>query len=227
MHTNIAANEVEEWTNMLLIYKFAIEEVNTKLKILNEEFQYIHKHNPIEHLKDRVKKPKSIMKKLQRKGIDITIDNARKHIHDIAGIRVICSFTSDIYTLFEMIKKQSDIKVIEVKDYIKSPKPNGYKSLHMIIEIPVFLSRKKEYVKVEIQIRTVAMDFWASLEHKIYYKYDKSVPDNLMSELKQVADSISQLDRKMENIHKTVNRYKESEDIKDDTQKLFVFSMPI
>lgn len=211
--------EVEKWTNLLLIYKFAIEEVNTKLKILNEEFKYIHQHNPIEHLKDRVKKPKSIIKKLERKGLEVTTENAKKYIEDIAGIRVICSFTSDIYMLFNMIEKQNDIKVVKVKDYIKNPKPNGYKSLHMIIEIPVFLSNKIENVKVEVQIRTIAMDFWASLEHKIYYKYDKVVPHKLVSELKTAADSISQLDSKMENIHKEMNRLKEVTKLNDELKE--------
>jgi putative GTP pyrophosphokinase len=194
------SNELNEWKNSLIIYNFALDEINTKLKILNEEFQFIHNHNPIEHIKSRIKDPKGIMQKLHRKGHAITIENAKKYIHDIAGVRITCSFISDIYEIYNIIEKQADIKVMQVKDYIKNPKPNGYKSLHLIISIPVFLSTGVQEVFVEIQIRTIAMDFWASLEHKIYYKFDKDVPAHLLNELKEAADAAHELDVKMKRI---------------------------
>lgn len=194
------SNEIIEWKNNLIVYRFALEEINTKLKILNEEYQFIHNHNPIEHIKSRFKDPVGIMKKLSRKGLDITVDNAKKHIHDIAGVRITCSFLSDIYDVYDVIEKQDDITVVNVKDYIKNPKPNGYKSLHIIVKIPVFLSTGMEEVFVEIQIRTIAMDFWASLEHKIYYKFDQEVPEHLLTELKEAADSAHELDIKMKKI---------------------------
>ncbi|MCT4607003.1 MAG: GTP pyrophosphokinase family protein [Marinisporobacter sp.] len=197
-----------EWNNLLLIYRFALSEVNTKLNILNEEFQFIHSHNPIEHIKSRVKSTDSIISKLERKGYAITLENAQKYIHDIAGIRIICSFTSDIYTIYELIKKQSDINIIEIKDYIKNPKPNGYQSLHLIVEIPVFLSDRTAPVKVEIQIRTIAMDFWASLEHKIFYKFNKIVPESITDQLKECADVISHLDYTMLDIKNKMAQYK-------------------
>ncbi|WP_445669007.1 GTP pyrophosphokinase [Niallia sp. FSL K6-0212] len=194
------SNELNEWKNSLIIYNFALDEINTKLKILNEEFQFIHNHNPIEHIKSRIKDPKGIMQKLHRKGHAITMENAKKYIHDIAGVRITCSFISDIYEIYNIIEKQADIKVLQVKDYIKNPKPNGYKSLHLIISIPVFLSTGMQEVFVEIQIRTIAMDFWASLEHKIYYKFDKDVPAHLLNELKEAADAAHELDVKMKRI---------------------------
>lgn len=204
MDTYIAPTELENWSKLLLIYKFAVEEINTKLRIINEEFKYIHQYNPIEHLKDRIKKPRTIIEKLERKGLKVSIENAREHIHDIAGIRIICSFTSDIYTLFEILKRQHDIKVLKVKDYIKYPKANGYRSLHMIIQIPVFLTDKAENVKVEIQIRTIAMDFWASLEHKIYYKHKGEPSVHISDQLSECADIIKTLERKMLDIRNEI-----------------------
>jgi len=201
------SNELIGWKNGLIIYRFALEEMNTKLKILNEEFQFIHNHNPIEHIKSRIKDPKGIMLKLQRKGLEINIDNAKKHIHDVAGVRITCSFISDIYDIYHMLKGQSDIKIMKVKDYIKNPKKNGYKSLHLIIKIPVFLSNRVEEVSVEVQIRTIAMDFWASLEHKIYYKFDEGVPEHLLAELKEAADAAHELDLKMKRIKDRVDIY--------------------
>lgn len=200
--------DVVEWNNLILIYRFALREVNTKLNILNEEFQFIHSHNPIEHIKSRVKSTDSIIAKLKRKGHEVTFENAKKYIHDIAGIRIICSFTSDIYTIYELIEKQSDVKIIEIKDYIKKPKPNGYQSLHLIVEIPVFLSDRTIPVKVEIQIRTIAMDFWASLEHKIFYKFNKFVPEGITDQLKECADVITHLDYKMLDIKNKMAQYK-------------------
>ncbi len=210
---------IEEWKNFLFIYKFALDEINTKLTILNDEFQFVHQHNPIEHVKSRIKSPESIMAKLQRKGLDVTTDNVHEHINDIAGVRVTCSFTNDIYRIYDMIKNQDDIRLIDVKDYVEKPKPNGYKSLHLIVEIPVFLSKGTEHVRVEIQIRTIAMDFWASLEHKIYYKFEGEIPGNLSNELKEAADIVHYLDAKMMRIKDEVNEFKEHEKNTEDLLK--------
>lgn len=195
-----------EWAELLLNYKFALDEVSTKLKILNEELQFAHNYNPIEHIKTRIKTPESIQAKLVRKGYAVTVGNARAMVRDIAGIRVICSFTSDIYQVFGMLRQQSDVRVLEVKDYVEQPKPNGYQSLHAIIEIPVFLANRIEPVPVEVQIRTVAMDFWASLEHKIFYKYQQQVPDHIRERLKETADIATQLDKRMYELNEEVRQ---------------------
>ena len=192
---------VDSWETMMLLYKSALMEVGTKLEILNEEFKHIHQYNPIEHIKQRIKSPESIVKKLRKRGLDSTIENMREFINDIAGIRVICSFTSDIYRIAEMIRNQNDIKVISVKDYIISPKESGYKSFHMIVSVPIYLSDSVVDTKVEIQIRTVAMDFWASLEHKVNYKLDQDDSDeeikNIRRRLYDCAQMVSVLDDEM------------------------------
>ncbi|WP_409347281.1 GTP pyrophosphokinase family protein [Paenibacillus sp. MBLB4367] len=188
---------MKEWARFLLTYKFALDEVHTKLNILNEEFQFIHDYNPIEHVKTRIKAPESIAAKLKRKNLELSMESAGRHIHDIAGVRIICSFSTDIYRIYQMLCSQDDLKVIEVKDYIKHPKPNGYQSLHMIVEIPIFLTSGTERIMVEIQIRTSAMDFWASLEHKIYYKFEASVPESISRKLKETAEIIAALDERM------------------------------
>ncbi|MBO9129921.1 GTP pyrophosphokinase family protein [Bacillus sp. 165] len=200
-----------EWKHFLFIYKFALDEIHTKLEILNEEFQFVHEHNPIEHIKVRIKSPESIKSKLERKGLEVSTENGERYIHDIAGIRVICSFVSDIYKIYDMIKNQDDVRVLRVKDYIKNPKPNGYQSLHLVIDIPVFLSDRTERVKVEVQIRTIAMDFWASLEHKIYYKFECDVPPHLTDELKQAAEMVHYLDVKMKRIKDEMELYTSAE----------------
>ncbi|MGY0694184.1 GTP pyrophosphokinase [Virgibacillus sp. FSP13] len=197
-----------ELTRFMMTYKFGLDEMNTKFRILKEEFQHIHDYNPIEHIKSRLKSPESILKKMYRKNHEITLESIKQNIHDIAGIRVVCSFISDIYKISEMIQQQNDVTVIECKDYIQNPKPNGYKSLHLILSVPVFMSDREEQVFVEIQIRTVAMDFWASLEHKIYYKYDKSIPENLTKELKDAATVANELDKRMEQLQRQVNTIK-------------------
>ena len=201
--------ELNEWKDFLIGYKFALSEMNTKLDILNQEFELIQHYNPIEHIKSRMKSPQSIMKKLKRKHLDITIENAEQYVRDIAGIRISCSFTTDIYAIVEALGKQDDIHIIEIKDYIKQPKPNGYRSLHLITQIPVFFSDRKKLMTVEIQIRTIAMDFWASLEHKIYYKFGKEVPGHILEELKESADMIADLDGKMLRINEEVQFYKD------------------
>src|SRR5699024_9014672 len=198
-------------TRFGMAYKFALEEISTKVRILQEEFRLVHDYNPIEHVNTRVKSAESLIRKVQRKGLPWSLDVIQENIKDIAGIRIVCSFESDIYRIAEMIQAQSDVEVIEVKDYIKNPKPNGYKSLHMIVKIPVFMSDRVTDVYVEMQIRTIAMEFWASLEHKIYYKYDKQIPEHLTNQLKEAADSVSDLDRKMEQINHEINILKESD----------------
>ncbi|MDE5414394.1 GTP pyrophosphokinase [Alkalihalobacterium chitinilyticum] len=209
-----------ELTRFMMTYKFALDELNTKIDILKQEFHYVHEYNPIEHVSSRVKSPESILKKIYNKGYEISLPSIKENIKDIAGIRVTCSFISDIYELSHMLQTQKDVKVIEIKDYIKVPKPNGYQSLHLILEVPVFLTDREEHVCVEVQIRTIAMDFWASLEHKIYYKYNKKIPQRLMNELKEAAESASQLDKKMENIHKEMNELKAVVSFDDDAQEL-------
>ena len=194
----------DEFTSFMLSYKFGIDEVMTKLNILKEEFHHRHDYSPIEHISFRLKSPESIMEKATRKKSEMTLDGIRSELHDIAGIRVTCSFVSDTYKVADMIASQQDVTVLEVRDYIREPKSNGYQSLHMIIEVPVFMSDRVERVKVEVQIRTIAMDFWASLEHKIYYKYDRAVPETLLDELRQAAHAASRLDVKMERLHDEV-----------------------
>ncbi len=192
------AEEVDRWKEVTLVYNSALKEIGTKLEILNDEFQHVHKYNPIEHIKLRLKSSESIVKKLKKRGLESTIENMVEYVNDIAGVRVICSFTSDIYRIAEMIAEQDDLTVLAVKDYFKTPKPSGYKSYHMLVQVPVFLSNRVVDVKVEIQIRTVAMDFWASLEHKIYYKYEgEDAPEHIQKALIQCASMVSNLDQEM------------------------------
>ncbi len=189
---------IDSWKEVTLIYTAALRQIETKMAVLNDEFQHVHQYNPIEHIKARIKTPESIVKKLKRNGYESTIDNMVKYINDIAGIRIICSFTSDIYRIAGMIGTQSDIKVVKVKDYITFPKTSGYKSYHLIVTVPVYLSdRVIEDTKVEIQIRTVAMDFWASLEHKIHYKFEGDAPEYIKNELIECAKMVSDLDARM------------------------------
>ena len=190
-------SEVQTWNEVTLLYSSALKQINTKLEILNDEFQHVHQYNPIEHIKSRLKTPESIVKKLKKYGQESTIENMVAYVNDIAGIRVICSFTNDIYRIADMISNQSDIRVIEVRDYIKNPKPSGYMSYHMLVTVPVYLSDRIVDTKVEIQIRTVAQDFWASLEHKINYKFEGDVPDKIKEELEECAYMVSKLDDHM------------------------------
>ena len=195
----------DEFQRFLLEYRFGMQEVETKIAILRDEFQYMHDYNPIEHVSSRVKSPDSIVEKVARKGIDPGFDAIRARITDIAGIRITTSFTADAYRLFDLLTTQADITVRQVKDYIAEPKANGYKSLHAIVEVPVFLSTGPVEVPVEVQFRTIAMDFWASLEHKIYYKFEKQVPGELLAELKDAADSAAVLDARMERLHRELH----------------------
>lgn len=195
---------VDSWNSFMLLYNSALKEMNTKVEILSDEFQHTHQYNPIEYVKKRIKKPESIVKKLKRYGYESTIENMVKYINDVAGIRIVCSFTSDIYRLAEMIQNQNDITVLSVKDYIKHPKESGYKSYHMIVTIPIFLSDRVVDTKVEIQIRTLAMDFWASLEHKIYYKFEGNAPEYISRDLRECASIVSMLDAKMLSLNNAI-----------------------
>ena len=196
--------DVDSWKTVIFLYNAALKEVGTKLEILNDEFQHVHKYNPIEHIKTRIKTPESIVKKLKRNGHEVSIENMVRYINDIAGVRLICSFTSDIYRLAEMIGKQNDLTVISVKDYIRHPKESGYKSYHMLVTVPIFLSDRIIDTKVEIQIRTMAMDFWASLEHKIYYKFEGNAPDYISRDLRECSGIVSMLDAKMLQLNEAI-----------------------
>lgn len=204
-------NGADSWTTVILLYNAALKEIGTKLEILNEEFQAVHQYNPIEHIKSRIKTPESIVKKLKKRGYESTVENMVKYVNDIAGVRVICSFTSDIYKIAQMLTNQTDIKVLSVKDYIKAPKESGYKSYHMIVSIPIFLSNGSVDTKVEIQIRTVAMDFWASLEHKIHYKFEGNAPEHIKRELHECAEMVSDLDAKMLSLNEEIGELRASE----------------
>ena len=204
--------DIYDWQNIMFLYNAAIKEVRTKLDIMNDEFQYIHQYNPIEYIKSRIKTPESIVKKLRKNGYEISIENMVKYVNDIAGVRLICSFTSDIYRLAEMIGNQSDLKVLSIKDYIKNPKESGYKSYHMLVSVPIYLSDSVVDTKVEIQIRTIAMDFWASLEHKIYYKFEGNAPEYISRDLRECAEMVSSLDEKMLSLNEAIQKCLEEQE---------------
>ena len=196
---------VDEFFTVQCRYQAAIREVQTKLEILDDEFQMKHKRNPIHHMQTRMKSIQSMMEKLQRKHESVSIASAVTNLTDIAGVRVICSYIQDIYTVADLLTSQDDVKVLRVRDYIKNPKPNGYRSLHLVLEIPVFLSEGRILVPVEVQIRTIAMDFWASLEHSLRYKAEGQVTEEVSRELLQTASDIAALDQRMQQIHDKVD----------------------
>lgn len=200
-------DDVDNWTELMLIYTSALKQIETKLEILNEEFQHVHRYNPIEHIKSRIKTSESIVKKLKKHSYESTLDNMVKYVNDIAGVRIICSFTSDIYRLADIIRAQQDIRVISVKDYIVKPKSSGYKSYHMIVTVPVYLTDRILDTKVEIQIRTVAMDFWASLEHKMKYKFEGNAPEHLKNDLVECSKIVSMLDTQMMMLNEEMQKY--------------------
>jgi putative GTP pyrophosphokinase len=206
--------DMQSWETVMFLYNAAIKEVRTKLEILSDEFQYRNNYNPIEYIKSRIKAPDSIVKKLERQGHEVTIKDMVTYINDIAGVRLVCSFTSDIYRLAEMIGQQNDLTVVSVKDYFRNPKENGYRSYHMIVTVPIFMSDRVVDVKVEIQIRTISMDFWASLEHKIYYKFEGNAPDYIHTDLKECAELASGLDARMLALNDAIQKYR-----KDDKAK--------
>ncbi|MEG1433911.1 MULTISPECIES: GTP pyrophosphokinase [Eubacterium] len=204
----IAQGLIQELFEMQNCYRAAIKEISTKLEILSDEFQHAHERNPIHTMKSRIKSPKSVVEKLARKGFELTCESARENLDDIAGVRIVCPYIEDIYTVKQLLKAQDDIELVRVTDYIKEPKPNGYRSLHLIVRVPVFFSDHKEQVKVEVQVRTIAMDFWASLEHQLRYKAvdPENIPESVSRELKECADTIAETDLRMQDIHNQVIR---------------------
>ena len=200
------------FAHLMMQYRCALREVQTKLEVLNTELSMDHDRNPFESISCRIKKPISIIGKLKKMGLDISIENIEHHLHDVAGIRVICTFQKDIYILAEKLCEQDDIKLLARKDYIKNPKPNGYRSLHLIVEIPVFFAEGKKYMQVEVQFRTIAMDFWASVEHKIYYK--KEIDHNttqFTEKLRRCAENINAIAIELENISREIEAQEEQE----------------
>ena len=194
-----------QFREFLMMYQSAVKEVKTKFEILNDDLSATYNRNPIEAIKSRIKTPESIVLKMKRRGLDINMNSLMYYIDDVAGIRVICSFIDDIYEVANMLVSQDDITLLNVKDYIKNPKPNGYRSYHMIVEVPVFFANRKQNMKVEVQLRTIAMDFWASLEHKMKYKKDVDGSEEIVAELKKCADNIAELDKRMQEINEEIS----------------------
>jgi putative GTP pyrophosphokinase len=194
----------QDFTRFMMRYKFGMEEIVTKLSILRDEFAHLHETNPIENISSRLKNPDSVLEKMGRKDCEPTFASIAEKITDVAGVRVTCSFVSDVYHVFDLLTGQSDVHIVEVRDYITEPKPNGYRSLHALIEVPVFMSDGEVPVLVEVQLRTIAMDFWASLEHKIHYKYRQDVPEALLEGLREAAETARELDATMERLHAEV-----------------------
>ncbi len=201
----IFAEAAHRFEEIMMMYQCAIQEVTTKLEVLSREMSVRNNRNPIETIKYRIKKPNSIAEKLTRNGHEVTVDSITQHLNDVAGVRVICSFIGDIYTIAKMLTSQDDIHLLKVKDYIKTPKENGYRSYHMIIEIPVFFSDHKQYMRVEVQIRTMAMDFWASLEHQVRYKKNIPNTEEMALRLKKCAEVIAETDAEMLKIAQEIN----------------------
>ena len=194
----------KKFNRVKVIYDCALKEITTKFEILNEDLRNRSNRTHIEFITSRIKTPESIFEKLKRRGLVITLDSALENLTDIAGVRVICSFISDIYMIAETFAKQDDIEVVQVKDYISHPKPSGYRSLHMLVKVPVFFANETKKIVVEVQLRTIAMDFWATLEHQIYYKKDLITDKTIPSRLHECADKITEVDEEMERIHKTI-----------------------
>jgi putative GTP pyrophosphokinase len=187
----------DQFQHLKMLYQFGIAEVSTKIDILRQEFESVYDYSPIEHVRSRLKTPESLVAKALRQGTELTVPAIRAEIRDIAGIRITCSFVSDAYWIAEMLSTQADLRLLTTKDYIANPKPSGYRSLHLIVEVPVFLSRTVEHVPVELQIRTIAMDFWASMEHKLHYKYRTEIPPHIAAEIDDAARVAAELDERM------------------------------
>lgn len=196
---------LQDFTQQQQVYRAAIKEIMTKLEILDDEFKVRYDHNPIHHMEYRLKSSKSIIEKLQKRHYEISADSIRKNLTDIAGVRVICNYLNDIYRIANLLLRQDDVSLVRRSDYIETPKKNGYRSLHLIVLVPVFLAERTEFVPVEIQIRTIAMDFWASLEHQLKYKSNHEIPDQLRGRLKTCAEAITHLDEEMQLIYKEIN----------------------
>ena len=206
----------QDFQECMMMYSCAIREVRTKFEVLNDHLTVAYRRNPIEMIKSRVKKPRSIIEKLKRKNLEVSTASVMKNLNDVAGVRVICSFVNDIYEVANMLASQDDVTVLEVKNYIENPKPNGYRSYHMIIEVPVFFANKKQNVKVEVQLRTIAMDFWASLEHSMKYKKEVDDSEQIIDELKKCADLIAETDLKMQAINEKINGSREDAALAED-----------
>ena len=199
-------SDIDGFETAMFIYQSALTQMRSRIEVLNSELNHMHSYNPIEYVKSRLKTPESIMKKLRKNGHNLNIEDMIKYVNDIAGIRITCSFFSEIYFVADMIARQDNLEVISIKDYISQPKESGYKSYHMLLSIPVALGDAKVPTKVELQIRTMAMDFWASLEHKIYYKYEGNAPDYFERELQECSSIISRLDAKMMTLNEAMKR---------------------
>ncbi len=206
-------NTAMEFQQLLMLYESGIKQITTKFEILEDEFESKHQRNPISSISSRIKEPLSIASKLQRKGLSVTIDNMVNKLYDIAGIRVTCPFISDVYHVTQMLLAQGDIELIEMKDYIKNPKESGYRSLHVIVKVSVYFSDQKRAIPVEIQIRTIAMDFWASLEHQLHYKKDYPMPADIKEELRSIADSIEANDIRMQALAKNIPGFVDYSDV--------------
>lgn len=203
-------NNTAKFNDLMMMYRCTVREVRTKLEVLNDEFSVEYKRNPISFIKTRIKKPESILRKLNKLGYDFTAENIQQHLNDVAGIRVVCAFIDDIYTIAELLSSQDDITVIQIKDYIKNPKPNGYRSYHMIVEIPVFFSKGKTPMRAEIQIRTNGMDFWATLEHQLRYKKgieEMEGYEQISDELTKTAHELISMDNEMQRIKNKIGRF--------------------
>ena len=197
-------DEIKDFIVQQQVYSGAIKEVRTKLEILDEEFKVKYDHNPIHHIESRLKSPQSIIEKLKRRDLKVELESIWHGLTDVAGVRVVANYIDDIYRIADMLVRQDDVILMAKRDYIENPKPNGYRSLHLIIKVPVFLAEKTEQVSVEVQIRTIAMDFWASLEHMLKYKTDEDIREDLRERLSVCATSIAELDQEMQAIHKEI-----------------------
>ena len=213
----------EPYKKLMAYYQCAIYEIETKFRVLNEEFSLAHDRNPIENIKTRLKSIDSIVEKMQRKGVAVSAENIEKELNDVAGVRIICTFIEDIYHLADCLLVQDDIRLIERKDYIENPKPSGYRSLHLIVEVPIFLENEKRPMRVEVQLRTISMNFWASLEHQLRYK--KNIPaserESIAAELKACADENANLDQRMQSVRKQIELFQTPEDNSSELMKLF------
>ena len=205
---NILINE-REVSELMLKYNFALQLLETQFNILIKEFEFKNKYNPVEHMKSRLKTEKSIIDKLNKKGYEVTTKNMILHVHDIIGIRIVCSFLDDVYDIVDIIKSSKQFKIKEEKDYIKNPKTTGYMSYHLIVLVPIYLNETVEHVEAEIQIRTIAMDFWASIDHKVQYKFPSEIPEEVKKEMYNCSLDIRKLDEKMQQLNEFVNKYNE------------------
>lgn len=208
---------VVEYKEMQMLYTCAMKEIQTKLEVLDTEFKVRYKRNPISSVSSRLKRTESVMEKMMRRGYPFSMESIQKNVNDIAGVRVICSYVDDIYAIADALLAQDDVTLISRKDYIKEPKANGYRSLHLLVSIPVFLSESKKNVKVEVQIRTIAMDYWASLEHQMKYKKDIPDSERVSRELREVADRMAETDEKMLKLRRDIEL---AEDVKSEDDEL-------